>query len=183
MVVDVRDEAGRGVEVRVGGFVGAAEVGGGVGEGSGGGGGRVGGCGERGGELGGGGGGHGGGDEGGEGEGEEAMGVVRWGRGKGRIRGGFEKCFWGGWMGGLEGAAGGKVYDDETFDGVRCVGAEARRRGLGVGVTGASIAWIQRDGRYVFHFPMKCLCLNRKSLCGLEGLSPGFRHRCKILEV
>lgn len=39
MIVDVGDEAGRGVEIRVGGFVGAEEVGGRVGEGSAGGGG------------------------------------------------------------------------------------------------------------------------------------------------
>lgn len=47
MVVYVRYVAGGGVEVGVGGFVGAEEVGGGVGEGGGGGGrGGVGGCGE-----------------------------------------------------------------------------------------------------------------------------------------
>lgn len=46
MLVDVRYEAGRGVEIRVGGFVGAVEGGGGVGEGGvgGEGGGSVGGC-------------------------------------------------------------------------------------------------------------------------------------------
>ena len=46
VVVDVRDEAGRGVEVCVRGLVGAEEGGPGVGEGTGGGGGGVGLCGE-----------------------------------------------------------------------------------------------------------------------------------------
>ncbi len=56
VVVDVRDEAGGGVEGWVGGFVGADEGGGGVREGEGGGRGGVGGCGEgRGGGGGGGG--------------------------------------------------------------------------------------------------------------------------------
>lgn len=82
MVVDVRDEAGGGVEVGVRGGVGAEEVGGWVGEWSRGGGGVVGGCGEGGGGGGGGGGGHCCGEEGWEGEAEEANVVVGEGEGE-----------------------------------------------------------------------------------------------------